>query len=101
MLGGRAVVRLALVLLALTGLAATCGEPSRDITAERAIEIAKAQATFPVDTVRADRTTEQGRPVWRVTLRGRPAGPDMPELRPILIVDVDRRSGEIVSLSKS
>lgn len=97
------MVRLLLVLLALVGLAATCGEPPRDveITADRAIEIAKAQATFPVDTVRAERATEQGRPVWRVTLRGRPASPDMPEIRPILIVDVDRRTGDIVSIARS
>jgi hypothetical protein len=51
--------------------------------------------------VRAERATDQARPVWRVTFEGKPYGPDLPGLYPTLIVLVHRESGEIVSIAKT
>lgn len=72
------------------------GEIGRD----RAIEIARAQVSFQPDNVVAQRTGSGGRAVWRITFRGRlPNQP--PLLFETIIVEVDRRSGEVVSVARS
>ena len=90
-----------LVVLGFVGLGATCPSPSREITRERAIAIAQADVSFEIVSVNAERTSDDGRRVWRVTFQGPPASPDHPLLRPILIVLVDAMTGEIVSVAKS
>lgn len=82
-------------------VAATCSTAPREVTRDRAIAIARAHATFDVASAEAARDSDGGRPVWRVTLRGKPASPDHPLLRPILIVLIDRRTGEVISVAKS
>lgn len=75
-------------------------EGAGEITREQAIEIARKHVTFEPRTVEAVAEEDEGRPVWRVTFRGRPPGPEhaMGELQEIL---VDRRTGEVVSLAMS
>lgn len=82
-------------------LAAACDGPSpNEITRERAIEIARSQLSFVPDTVEATRFASAGRNVWRVTFRGSLPG-QPPGLFERLIVDVDRITGEIVSISRT
>ncbi len=76
------------------------GSTQREITTERAIEIARPHVTFQPKNIEAEKTTESGRPVWRVTFCGESVS--QIHLQPeLMIVAVDRRTGEIVSLSKS
>lgn len=89
------------VLLACAGLGATCPSPAAEITSERAVAIARAQVTFEPVTIDVDKASDGGQPVWRVTFRGNPASPDHPELRPITIVLINRRTGEVLSVAKS
>ena len=82
-------------------VAATCGGPSSDeMTRERAIEIARSQLSFTPDTIDATRTSSAGRNVWRVTFRGRLPG-QPPGLFETLKVDLDRITGDIVSVSRT
>lgn len=90
-----------LMLLAFAGLGVTCPSPSSEITRERAIAIAQADVSFNIVSVKAERAVDDGRRVWRVTFQGPPVSPDHPLLHPILIVLVDARTGEIVSVAKS
>jgi hypothetical protein len=82
-------------------LAVACAGPSdTEISRDRAIEIARQQITFQPDTTDVTRTTSNGRPVWRVTFRGtRPGQP--PGLFETAIVDVDRSTGDIVSVART
>jgi len=73
---------------------------SREISRERAIEIAKGQVSFPVRRVEAVTAKSDGRRVWRVTLTGEPPS-SQPLLKPILIVEVDRTTGRVVSVARS
>lgn len=91
---------LVLLLAATSSVAATCPSPAGEISRERAIDIARPHATFEIVSIDAARTTEDGRAVWRVTLQGAPTAPGSP-LRPIVIVYVDRRSGEVISIAMS
>jgi hypothetical protein len=70
------------------------------ITRERAIEIARSQVTFAVASVDAAAASVRGRPVWRVTLRGRLPG-QPPELFETRIVEIDRRSGAVISVART
>ena len=91
-----------LCIAAAVSLAATCPgpSPSPEISRERAIEIARAQVSFQPDSVEAERASSAGRAVWRVTFRGRL--PDQPPLLfETIIVEVDRQSGEVVSIARS
>lgn len=69
-----------------------------EITRERAIEIARKDLTFPPDSIEAVQAKSDlgGRPVWRVTFKGR-----LPDSPPLLfetrIFEIDVRTGEIVS----
>jgi hypothetical protein len=82
-------------------LAVACAGPSdTEISRDRAIEIARQQITFQPDTTDVTRTTSNGKPVWRVTFRGtRPGQP--PGLFETAIVDVDRSTGDIVSVART
>lgn len=90
-----------IAVLGLTGLGITCPTQSSEIARERAIAIAQAEVSFEIASVDAERATESGRRVWRVTFRGKPMSPDHPLLRPIVIVLVDSRTGEVISVAKS
>jgi hypothetical protein len=50
--------------------------------ASRAIEIARQHVSFQPDSIVAERAVSDGRPVWRVALRGRLPGQDRPSCRP-------------------
>jgi hypothetical protein len=94
------VRRLGLVLLAVVAsLAATCGPSRAEISRERAVTIARSQASFVPDSIDAQRLTSSGIPVWRVTLRGRLPG-QPPPLFETVIVEVDAGSGSIVSIAR-
>lgn len=89
-------------LAAVAVLAVTCPGPSLvpEINRERAIEIARAYVSFQPDSIEAVRTTSGARAIWRVTFRGRLPG-QPPLLFETIIVEVDRQSGEIVSIARS
>ena len=96
-------LNVAIVLLAaLTVLTAVCIRLSHanEISRERAIDIARGQVSFPPDSIEAVRATSGARAVWRVTFRGRLPG-QPPLLFETVLVEVDRRSGEIVSIARS
>ena len=86
------------LLLALLALACASGAKDQEISRERAIEIARQHLTFEAKSVEAVQATEQGRPVWRVTFRGQEIGPAH-EIGEVLIVDIDRKSGELVTIA--
>jgi len=98
----RAVIRavLAGALLAGTVCAACANRTSTsEISREHAIEIARREVSFQPDSIEAIRATSGATPVWRVTLRGRlPNQP--PGLFETVVVEIDRRSGEIVSIAR-
>ena len=89
-------------LAAVAVLAITCPGPSpvQEISRERAIEIARPHVSFQPDSVEAERATSAGRAVWRVTFRGRLPG-QPPPLFETILVEVDRHSGEVVSIARS
>jgi hypothetical protein len=105
---------LAVGLLVIAAIAASCAarpesgddtpagasERSEEITREQAIAIVRPQVKFEPKSIEAVAEEDEGRPVWRVTFRGRPPGPEhaMGEFQEFL---VDRRTGEIVSLAMS
>ena len=76
------------------------GAPSTEITREHAIEIARRQVSFQPGRVEAVRAVSGATPVWRVTLRGQLPG-QPPPLFETVIVEVHRRSGEVVSIARS
>jgi hypothetical protein len=84
-----------------TWLAAGCARPSHvEITRERAVDIARSQVTFSPSSVEAVKASAGGRPIWRVTIRGRLPG-QPPELFETRIVEIDRVSGVIISVARS
>src|SRR5262249_23580012 len=64
---------------------------SKEITRERAIEIARPQVKFQPKSITAEKATDNGRAVWRVTFRGEPVTQVHP-MAEIMIVNVDRQS---------
>ena len=99
---GRAALRQAVVAVTtalLLGTACVQRPQVGEITRERAIELARQQITFSPDRIDALKTTSDERPVWRVTLRGRLPG-QPPGLFETLMVELDRRTGEIVSVAR-
>jgi hypothetical protein len=52
------------------------------------------------ESIEAERAISAGRAVWRVTFRGRLPG-QPPLLFETIIVEVDRQSGEVVSIARS
>jgi hypothetical protein len=103
---------LTLALALLLPLGAGCGsgpaaQPNErsaagggeEISRERAIELAREHVRFEPRSVEAVKTTEQERPVWEVTFKGRP--PEEGGIGEVMIVVLDRRTGEMVSLGMS
>lgn len=89
-----------LLLLLLCGfsLGACAADPGEEIGRERAIELARPHVDFEPETVEAEKAVEDGRPVWRVTFRGK-AGPH--PMGGYMEVLIDRRSGQVLGLAKS
>ena len=81
---------------------ALCPGPSStsEISRERAIEIARAEVSFEPASIDAVRAMSGARPIWRVTLRGQLPG-QPPGLFETAIVEIDRRSGEVVSVART
>ena len=90
----------ALFLLVLPLFACVPKSVPREISRERAIEIARPHVTFPPNSVEAEKATVRGRPVWRVTFRGEPVS-QVHLMGEVVVVEVDRETGEIVSLAMS
>lgn len=76
------------------------GPPKNEISRERAIEMGRTQVKFQPKSITAEKTKENGRPVWRVTFRGEPVSQVHP-MGEIFIVILDRKTGEIVSVAQS
>lgn len=93
----KAVLLAALFFLSLAsfGCAALRAD---EIGRERAIEIAREHVSFEPQSVEAEKKQEGDRPIWRVTFR-RTGG--LHPMGGIMIVDIDRRTGEVVGLAKS
>lgn len=72
----------------------------KEISRARAIEIARSQVKFKPKSIKAAKGKENGRLVWRVTFRGVPVGKLHP-MGEIMIVSLDRFTGEIVSIAQS
>jgi hypothetical protein len=70
-----------------------------EISREHAVEIARREVSFEADRIEAIRATSGMTPVWRVTLIGRLPG-QPPELFETVVIEIDRRSGEIVSIAR-
>lgn len=88
-------------LAAAAVVAITCpGPPASEISRARAIEIARPHVSFQPQSIEAERATSAGRAIWRMTFRGRLPG-QPPLLFETIIVEVDRRSGEVVSIARS
>jgi hypothetical protein len=71
-----------------------------EISRERAVEIGRSQVTFQVTRVDAVKTSADGRPIWRVTIRGRLPG-QPPLLFETRVFEIDRRTGQIVAVARS
>ena len=90
-----------LYLAAVFALTTTCARHSQmEINRGRAVEIARPHVSFQPDSIEAERATSAGRPVWRVTFRGRLPG-QPPLLFETIVVEVDRRNGKVVSIAQS
>jgi hypothetical protein len=93
----KTLVLLVLPLLTLAACASrTAGE---EITRKRAIEIARQHLEFEARSTEAEKVTDAGRPVWRVTFKGRP--PEEGGVGEVLVVNIDRKTGEMVSIGMS
>jgi hypothetical protein len=86
------------VLAAAAALACQSARSGEEISRQQAIEIASARVEFEPTRVEVERIIEEGRPVWRVTFHGQPMSPNRP-IGELMIVNVDRHSGEVVSLA--
>jgi hypothetical protein len=84
---------------ALVLVASCASRGSAEISKERAIEIARQHVDFEPGRIEAEAVTEEGRPVWRVTFYGKGVTPTHPG--EVMIVTVDRRTGEMVTLAMS
>ena len=98
--GRRAPFR-SIILLAATCFAATCPAPATEIAQHQAIAIGRPHVTFEPASIEAAKDTDEGRRVWRITFRGKPASPEHPLLYATTVVLVDRQTGEVVSIAKT
>ena len=89
------------VLIVIAAAIAACVSRTTtvEISREHAIEIARKEISFAPDRIGAVRALSGMTPVWRVTLSGRLPGQPA-ELFETVVVEVDRRSGEIVSIAR-
>jgi len=82
-------------------LADACARPlAGEITRDRAMDIARSQITLQASSVEAVKASARGRPIWRVTIRGRLPG-QPPELFETRVVEIDRVNGAIISVARS
>jgi hypothetical protein len=89
------------LVAALAWLGACSTRPaSTEISREQAVEIARKHVTFEVRRTEAESTTQDGKPVWRVTFYGQEMGPGR-EMGEVSIVVIDRTTGEMVSVGMS
>jgi len=88
---------LSLMLLLPLAVGACQTTPDSEITEARAIELARPHVTFEPDSAEAEKGTEAGQPVWRVTFR-RQAG--LHPMGNVMIVTIDRDTGAIVALAR-
>ena len=89
-----------IVAAGMLSLGMTCAAPSSpDISRERAISIARSQVSFEPTSIDAERVMSGTRPVWRVAFRGTLPG-QPPGLFETVIVDVDRQTGDIISVAR-
>ena len=93
--------RAALAVITVLLLATACVQRPQvgEISRARAIELARQQITISPDRIDALKTTSDERPVWPVTLRGRLPG-QPPGLFETHVVELDRRTGEVVSVAR-
>jgi hypothetical protein len=91
------VVGLALLAVVLGGCVRT---PAGEIGRDRAVAIARSQVSFQPSSIDAVKASVAGRPIWRVTIRGRLPGQPA-ELFETRIIEIDRVSGAIVSVARS
>jgi uncharacterized membrane protein YkoI len=86
--------------LLLLAMACPAGPLESQISREQAIEIARQEVSFQPDSIEAVLSESRERPLWRVTFRGRLPG-QPPGLFETAIIEVDARSGDIVSISQT
>jgi hypothetical protein len=93
----------ALIVLVLVGaLLAACrsASPAAEIPRDRAVAIARRELTFEPSSTQVRKTESGSRPVWRVEFRGRLPG-QPPMLFETRVIEVDRITGAIVSVTRS
>jgi len=91
------VVGLALLAAVLAG----CTRPPvGEIGRDRAVAIARSQVSFQPSNIDAVKASVAGRPIWRVTIRGRLPGQPA-ELFETRIIEIDRVTGAIVSVART
>lgn len=91
-----------IALAVLTSMAGgACAPPATaaEISRDHAIEIARKEVSFEPAQIDAVRAMSGMTPVWRVTLRGRLPG-QPPELFQTVAVEINRRTGAIVSIAR-
>ena len=86
--------------LLLLAMACPAGPLESQISREQAIEIARQELSFEPDSMEAVLSESRERPLWRVTFRGRLPG-QPPGLFETVIIEVDARSGDVVSISRT
>ena len=91
---------LCLIPMAFVAVACPAGPVESQISREQAIEIARREVSFQPETVEAVMSTAEGRPVWRVTFRGRLQG-QPPGLFETITVEIDASNGEVVSIART
>ena len=91
------VVGLALLAAVLAGCARP---PAGEIGRDRAVAIARSQVSFQPSNIDAVKASVAGRPIWRVTIRGRLPGQPA-ELFETRIIEIDRVTGAIVSVART
>ena len=89
----------ALLTAALLSTSCRSTPPHQEMPRARAIEIAQREINFEPATTDVRRTSSGGCPVWRIEFRGRLPG-QPPMLFESRIVEIDRITGEIVSVTR-
>lgn len=94
------ILKTGIVSLLLAALACAPTTNPAEVSRDRAIEIARKQVTFALTSIEAQKATSGGTPVWRITLRGRLPG-QPPMLFETRVVEIDRRTGAVVSVART
>ena len=92
----------ALIVLVGALLLAACRSAAQavEIPRGRAVAIARRELTFEPSSTQVRKTESGSRPVWRVEFRGRLPG-QPPMLFETRVIEVDRITGAIVSVTRS